>query len=226
MASRAGDKVRILLVGAIRLYRDGLALVLAAAPGFEVVGSTADGIEAEEAVRRLLPDIVLLDVAPTGTVDAANRVRKFSAMAPVIALGVADLDAEIIRCAEAGVVGYVSREGSLETLAMTIHSAVRGEILCSPQTAGSMLRRLAVLSADRRAGAVGALTSREREILGLIDDGCSNKEIAARLGIEVATVKNHVHNLLEKLQVHRRAEAAARTRGQLPARPSAYASKR
>jgi len=96
---------------------------------------------------------------------------------------------------------------------------VRGEAVCSPRVAGALLRRIAALATDGRSDRVPAhLTKREREIMGLIDEGLSNKEIAKRLRIEVATVKNHVHNILEKLQVHRRGEAAARVRAALPRR--------
>jgi len=91
--------------------------------------------------------------------------------------------------------------------------------VCSPRVAGALLRRIAALATDGRSDRVPAhLTNREREIMGLIDEGLSNKEIAKRLRIEVATVKNHVHNILEKLQVHRRGEAAARVRAALPRR--------
>jgi DNA-binding NarL/FixJ family response regulator len=205
-------------VGEIRLYRDGLAIVLGRSQQFEVVGSVAYDIEAIEATHRLCPDVVLLDIALGGNGDTLDKIHEFAAAARVIALGVAEAEPDIIRCAEAGVAGYVSREGSVETLINTIECVVRGEMVCSPQIAGSMLRRIASLSAGRRLEAAEALTSREREILRLIEDGSSNKEIAGRLGIEISTVKNHVHNLLEKLHVHRRAEAAARLRGRMPKR--------
>jgi DNA-binding NarL/FixJ family response regulator len=126
-----------------------------------------------------------------------------------------DQEDTLLEWAEAGVAGFVPREASMEDLIVTLVCAVRGEFRCSPQFAGRLLGRL------RQHGHVdlqapvdeNPLTPRECEIVSLIDRGLSNKAIAASLGIEMATVKNHVHNLLEKLHVHRRGEAAARLRG-------------
>jgi two-component system nitrate/nitrite response regulator NarL len=204
--------VRILIVGQIRLYRDGLTLVLGQRPGFEVVGSVASQAGLDETLQQLRPDVVLLDVAAGGGHDAAERIRQAGSGARIVVLGVAEPELEIMGYAEAGVAGYVSREASLEMLAGAIESAVRGDLQCSPSMAGSMLRHIAALAGGAAGPAPDGLTAREREILRLIDQGRSNKEIAKHLGIEVATVKNHVHNLLEKLHVHRRAEAAARVR--------------
>lgn len=209
----APHMVRIFIVGDIRLYRDSLAQVLGRHQGFEVIASVADRHAAYEAIQTLRPDVLLLDMATPGSHEAVGRIREVAPETRVVALGIAELEPDILSCAEAGVSGYVPREGSLESLADAIQAAVRGELRCSPQIAGTMLRRIATLSADRRETAdPGTLTLRETEIVRLIDIGCSNKEIARRLGIEVATVKNHVHNLLEKLHVHRRGQAAARVR--------------
>src|SRR5439155_827652 len=107
-----------------------------------------------------------------------------------------------------------AREASIDDLVTVIESVARGEAICSPRVAAGLLRRVAALAAGHGGDLPRAqLTNREREIVRLIDNGLSNKEIARALGIEVATVKNHVHNILEKLQVHRRGEAAARVRG-------------
>jgi DNA-binding NarL/FixJ family response regulator len=107
----------------------------------------------------------------------------------------------------------VSREGSLEDLISALDSVSRGELLCPPRIAAGLRRRVAALAAARApVGPRGHLTRREAEVAGLIDAGLSNKQIAQRLCIEVPTVKNHVHNILEKLQVHRRGEAAAMLR--------------
>jgi two-component system, NarL family, nitrate/nitrite response regulator NarL len=213
--------IRILIVGEIRVYRDGLAHAVGRHPDVLVVGCASSEIEACEVIAALCPDVVLLDMATAGSYRTVAQLRRLAPGARVVALGVANLEGEVMACAEAGVAGYVPREGTLDMLVEAIQSAVRGELSCSPQLAGSMLRRIAALSADRQAGAGKVLTPREMEILSLIDDGCSNKDIAKRLGIELATVKNHVHNLLEKLHVHRRAEAAAHTRGPRHQRQSA-----
>ena len=117
---------------------------------------------------------------------------------------------------EAGVAGYVLPDGSLDDLIIAVESAVRGELYCPPRVSFTLLRRLGALAASLRDdegkathSPLRALTGREREILHLVDDGMTNKGIAGRLVIELATVKNHVHNILKKLHVHRRIDASA-----------------
>jgi DNA-binding NarL/FixJ family response regulator len=152
-----------------------------------------------------------------GLPDGLAAIRSITTALPeakVVSLGVAEDDGAVLACAEAGAVGYVPREGSLNDLLAVIESVARGEAVCSPRIAAALLRRVASLAAHRSANQIPAnLTSREREIVRLIDAGLSNKDIARRLCIEVATVKNHVHNVLEKLHLHRRGEAAAHLRG-------------
>jgi DNA-binding NarL/FixJ family response regulator len=118
---------------------------------------------------------------------------------------------ELLRFAEAGIAGYVTRTASSADLVTAIESADRGEAVCSPRAAAALLDHVANLAADA-AEPDGALTARELEILALIDEGLSNKEIAGRLFISVPTVKSHVHNILRKLGASRRGQAAARVR--------------
>jgi DNA-binding NarL/FixJ family response regulator len=113
-------------------------------------------------------------------------------------------------CVECGVVGFVPRDASLSDLVSTIESALCGEANVSPRLAASLMRRLASIARQRSPAAVAThLTQREQEILAMLGEGLSNKQIAARLIIEVATVKNHVHNILSKTKLNRRSEAAA-----------------
>jgi two-component system, NarL family, nitrate/nitrite response regulator NarL len=203
--------IRVLIVSAIRLYRDGLSHVLGRDARVQVTGvyETIERSIAQPPGEAERPDVVLLD---TSAPDALRDIRLVSAEFPgtkVVALGVGRDDADVITCAEAGVAGYVFRDASIEELVATVHSAARGELLCSPEMAGTLLRRVANLA--RTSGSVerAHVTRREREILQLIDDGLSNKEIAARLFIEVATVKNHIHHILEKLGARTRSEAVA-----------------
>jgi DNA-binding NarL/FixJ family response regulator len=147
-------------------------------------------------------------------------IRAVAEQAPatrVVVLGLPAGDQALLDCAEAGAAGYVSRDASLADLKAALQSAVLGELRCTPRDAAALLRRVALLAAQRSGPAPtgAALTQREVEIAGLIDGGLSNKEIARRLGIEVSTVKNHVHNILEKLQVHRRGEAVSQLRPRL-----------
>jgi DNA-binding NarL/FixJ family response regulator len=126
----------------------------------------------------------------------------------VIGLGVGDSDAEMLACAEVGITGFVTPHASLEELVAVVKKVAQGEAIYSPQLAGRLVRRLAALSADQQpAPPQVPLTIREREIAALLEQHLSNKEIATTLGIEVATVKNHIHNLLHKLNVRRRFEA-------------------
>jgi DNA-binding NarL/FixJ family response regulator len=128
-----------------------------------------------------------------------------------VALAIHEEDAEVIACAEVGVAGYVPRDGSVQDAVDVILAVARGEARCSPRIVGSLLRRIAALAAERQGNGHAAppgLTAREAEILTLLQQGLPNKTISRRLGIELATVKNHVHSIFGKLGLRRRAEAA------------------
>ena len=204
---------------AVRLYRDGIADALVRDPRFRVAGGAATLEEACTQLGRLgrLPDVALVDL---GLPEGAGATRALCAGWPgvsIVALAVPEADEEVLRLAEAGVAGLVTREASLAEVLDAVAAAARREVLTSPAVTAVLLRRVAALGGGRQAGAGPGLTRRERQIVGLIGRGLSNKEIAGTLRIEVPTVKNHVHNILEKLHVHRRAEAvtAARARGEL-----------
>lgn len=205
--------VRALVASDIRLYREGLTDGLARSGRVEVVGTAADAGTAVAHARALAPDVVLVDLVMAGWEDAVRAIVGGEGDACVVVLGVREVEDEVIACAEAGVSGYVTREASLDELADIVESVARGESPCTPRISALLLRRVAeTASRSREAAAADRLTRREAEIVALIDEGLSNKQIAGRLSIELATVKNHVHSILEKLQVERRAEAAARVR--------------
>ena len=208
----AAPRLRVAIAADVCLYREGLALSLGRRPGIEVVGTASAPGEAVELVRREHPDVLLLDVAAADAPAAVRGARAEHPELRVVALAVVETEDVVLRCAEAGVSGYVSRDASVDDLVEALRSTVRGELLCSRLIAGSLFRRVAALSGPREDPALGRLTAREREIAGLIGQGLSNKEISRRLRIGLSTVKNHVHNLLEKLQVPRRGAAAARLR--------------
>jgi two-component system nitrate/nitrite response regulator NarL len=210
---------RILVVGDVRLYSDGIAAHLRHMDGLEVIGVATDGPSAIRMARHDLPDVILLDVA---IADSMALVRELRAVAPatqVVALTIPEVERAVVACAEAGVAGYVPRTASLDDLVDVVRSTARNESIVSPSIANCLLRRIALLAEDRATADTAALTVREIEIVRLIDQGCSNKQIAARLSIELSTVKNHVHNLLDKLGVHRRSEAAAQLRRSLASTP-------
>jgi DNA-binding NarL/FixJ family response regulator len=212
---------RILIASDVRLYSEGIRQFLSGTTDLEVIGIVADTTEAIRQVSESSPDVVLLDQALPRGLEVLRALRELQSPCRVVALGVPDHEEILLTWAEAGVAGFVPRDATVESLRDTISSAARGELNCSARVAGTLLQRLQHRARDLPDLPPRlALTNREVEIVQLVDQGMSNKEIAARLGIEIATVKNHVHNVLEKLQVHRRAEAAARLRGRDPRRPT------
>jgi DNA-binding NarL/FixJ family response regulator len=209
--------VRVFVVASVRLYEEGLADVLARDPRFLVSGTARTVPEGLERMRALAepPHVALLDLGRPDGLAAARALREELPGVRQIALGIAEVEPDVIAWAEAGVDGFVSREASLDDLMATAVTVAEGETLCSPRVAAALLRRVASMARDGAPVIAHApLTAREHEIVGLIDEGLSNKEIAMRLRIELPTVKNHVHNLLEKLHVRRRGEAAAMVRGE------------
>jgi two-component system nitrate/nitrite response regulator NarL len=200
--------IHVLIAANTRLQAEGLSQMLGRRSGLTVVGVKSNRKEIVADILGLKPDIVLLDIAMAESHAIVQDIKQFAPGVPVVALGVAGLEGDVLASVEAGIAGYVTREGSLKDLVAVVESAARGEFLCPPEIAGSLLRRVAALAADRESNPPKAkLTIRECEILRLIEQDLSNKEIARRLGVEVPTIKNHVHNLLEKLNVHRRGEA-------------------
>ena len=204
--------VGLLICSPIRLYGHGLSEALAGRWEIEVKGTAATAAECLARFDELNPDIVLMDLAMP---DGIRTIRWFAMgghHVRVVALGVHEAEEEVIACAEAGVSAYVTRNDTLDDLVAILASLSRGETLCSPKLTAMLLRRVRTLSLER-AGRPDSqlirLTPRETEVLRLLDQGLSNKEIAHSLCIELATVKNHVHHILEKLSVHRRGEAVA-----------------
>jgi two-component system, NarL family, nitrate/nitrite response regulator NarL len=211
-------RIEVFVLVAVRLYREGIADAVERDPRFHLAGSAATLGAARPLLEALPrpPDITLIDLAlPEGT-KVARALRLAWPSGGIVALAVGEADEDVLQWAEAGVSGLVSREATLAELLDAIEAAARDEVLTSPAVTAALLRRAASLPREIRRDAP-ALTRREREIVRLISRGLSNKEIANSLRIELATVKNHVHNILEKLRVGRRADAvlAASERGEL-----------
>lgn len=205
--------IRIVVVGDIRLYREGVESFLRQIDGFTVVGVGATKDDATRLADEQQPDVVLIDAAMPASLDVVRELTSRAEPMRVVALTIPEVEQAVLPCIEAGIAGYVPRDGGLDDLVSVIRSATRGDGVCSPRMVGRLWARLAQLARAQSAPtSVDALTSREREILACIKQGQSNKEIAARLSIELATVKNHVHNILEKLHVHSRGEAVAALR--------------
>ena len=200
------DGTTVIVAAEIRLYRDGLADALTRAEGINVAAVACDADGAVAAAERAQPDVLLLDISMEHAFPALRALAERVPATRVVVLGISN--DEILECAEAGMAGFVTSDQSIDELITTVNQVAAGELPCSPQTAALLLRRVQTLANAHRVTPV-ALTSREHEIATLIEEGLSNKQIAARLSIQLATVKNHVHNILEKLHVERRTEAAA-----------------
>ena len=204
------ELVQVFIVADVSVHRDGLQEVLEREARIHVIGATATVEESIVEITDLAPDVVLLDVAGEDRVAAIKALVQAIQGVKIVACAVPETEQDVIPCAEAGVAACLPRETPLADLVATIEHVASGESSASPRVAAMLLRRVATLAANRSSEA--HLTAREEEVLVLIDDGLSNKQIARRLSIELATVKNHVRNILEKLHVHRRYEAAARMR--------------
>ena len=202
------SSIRVLVASHIRLYCEGLERVLRESPDLACVGIACSAAEALEQTHKLEVEVALIDMAMNGAFGVAKEIARIGGRCKIVALGMPEDETQVLSCAEIGISGYVTRDGSVEDVVAAIRAAARGEVHCSPKIAGSLFRRIAALSTERLTRpAPGALTAREAQILKLVQEGMSNKMISRTLGIELPTVKNHVHSILAKLGVHRRAEA-------------------
>jgi DNA-binding NarL/FixJ family response regulator len=200
------SRIKILIVIDVRLYREGLAASLRSQDTLHVVGSVGSRAEALTAVVDLVPDLVIVDVALPEALDLMRHLRAHTPATRAIAFAVDEEIAAILDCAEAGAAGFVTANASLDEMVTAIERTMAGELLCSPRMAAELLQR----ATGRRPPAGGSgLTQREQEVLASVRQGLSNKHIASKLNIAEATVKNHVHHLLGKLDVGTRTQAAA-----------------
>ena len=205
--------IRMLLITDNRLFREGLGRALMDDHNVDLIDTASSRTTCIEDITALQPDIALVDMAMHGAYSILRQVRETAPATKTVSLTVPACDEEVIKCIEAGVAGYLTREGSSTELVASVQAAMNGELLCPARVTGSIVKRLANLSAEKKAlTPVEDLTPRESHILDLVGRGLSNKLIAREADIEVATVKNHVHNILEKLGVRCRGEAAATLR--------------
>ena len=202
---------QVMIVSSVLLYREGLATSLATDGRLRVV-ATADTETAAGELARCTPQAVLIDATDDEALILARRLRNMDQRIAIVGFGLSSSATRAIACAEAGLAGFIDHSGTVDELVQTTLSALRGEFECSPRVTAILLERLAKLAKDApsREAKEQSLTAREREIASLVSEGLSNKEIALDLRIGPATVKNHVHNILDKLGVRRRAAIAAR----------------
>jgi two-component system nitrate/nitrite response regulator NarL len=202
--------VRVFVASDVRVYREAIAGLISTEDSLKLVGAAATAESASRLRAGARPDVVLVDAIQRADLVLAREISAAAGDAYVVAL-VAPEREDLFGWAGAGVSGLLSWEASQEELVKGLRRAARGGSPCSPDVAEALLRR--VRENPRRDSAFGAgLTEREAQVAELVADGLSNKAIASRLSIELATVKNHVHSILEKLRVHSRGEAAAKLR--------------
>jgi two-component system nitrate/nitrite response regulator NarL len=205
--------IRVIIASSIHLLRESLAATLRDRDRVivaDVVDLSPQGIAK---IANAEPDIVLIDLSQTDLVSTARLIKAASPGGKLVAFGLDEKDGPVFACAAAGFSGYVPRESGSEELHRALLDTAEGRMHCAPHIVAAMFNQLAsLLRESHPKQPLPCLSSREREILALVEQGRSNKEIARELAISSSTVKNHIHSILQKLQVSRRAEAAARLR--------------
>lgn len=218
------QRVRVLVVSDTRLLRDGIALAIRHKRCLESLGAT-EAVDAPAVAASRRPDVVLLDADAIRARDMPRLLKELVPGLHIVVFAIADGEPDILGWAEAGTSGYVGHDGTIDNLVAAIKGAMRGEVFCSPRLIGLLFSRVAELKAlITPTPSAAKLTPREREVMAFVEQGLPNKEIARRLGIGHATVKNHVHHLLEKMNARGRGEAAARMRCFEEADPAPQAS--
>jgi DNA-binding NarL/FixJ family response regulator len=209
--ARSAETIRVLLVDDHDLFRTGLRNLLEEQT-VQVVGEAADGVQAIRLVRELAPDVVVMDLNMPGMtgVEATRQVTSLAPLTRVVVLTISDQDEDVMNAILAGACGYLMKDSSIQDLMQGIRAAAVGESLISPHIAAKVLQRMrATGTSEQDAATIRAeLSDREIEVLKLIANGKDNAQIAAELHISPKTVKNHISNILMKLQIDNRIQAA------------------
>ncbi|WP_162918429.1 response regulator transcription factor [Taklimakanibacter deserti] len=202
--------IKLFILGAVRLHRDGLALQLERCSNVQVIG-TGMLDDAIRSLRSVPADVALLDTVQLEITAVVDALRQSLRQLRIVAIGVREVESEVLACAAAGVDGYVRRDAAADEVVTVVESVMHNELICSPKVAASLYHSVAAQGANGGA----ALTVRELQVVELMGRGLSNKEISQNLHIETCTAKNHVQNILQKLGVHRRSQAAAKVRSSI-----------
>ncbi|MFT3697378.1 MAG: response regulator transcription factor [Kofleriaceae bacterium] len=206
--------VRVLLVDDQTLFRAGLRTLLSTRNEIEIVGDAENGQVALERAAALRPDVVLMDLKMP-VLDGVAATRKLRVQLPgcqIVALTTFEDDELVFECLRAGALGYLLKDAPIDKLVEAILAASRGESVLQPSVASKVLAELSRLASRPADTALAKLSERELDVLRLITRGASNKEIASALFLAEGTVKNHVTNILTKLEVDDRTQAALRAR--------------
>jgi len=213
-ARRVPDPIRVLIVDDHALFRRGLEMVLAEEPDIELVGEASDGTEAVAKAGEALPDVVLMDIRmpKSSGIEACRAMKEVAPSAKIVMLTISDEEEDLFEAIRAGASGYLLKDIPYDEVADVVRAVHGGQSLINPSMAAKLLTEFAALAkrdGEERAQEVPApkLTDREMEVLRLVARGMNNRDIAKELFISENTVKNHVRNILEKLQIHSRMEA-------------------
>jgi DNA-binding NarL/FixJ family response regulator len=211
---RGIEPIRTLIVDDHALFRRGLEIVLVTEQDIEVVGEASDGAEAVEKAASSLPDVVLMDVRMprSSGIEACRAIKDVAPSARIVILTMSDEEDDLFEAIKAGASGYLLKDIPLDEVAEAVRSVHGGQSLISPSMAGKLLSEFATLARREdtetpRQLPAPKLTDREMQVLKLVARGMNNRDIAKELFISDNTVKNHVRNILEKLQIHSRMEA-------------------
>jgi len=205
-------KIRVLLADDHHLFREGLANILTAQPDFEVIGEASDGLEATIKANQLSPDLILMDVTMPvcDGLEATQRIKKDLPDVTIVMLTVSDDNEKLFEAIRNGAQGYLLKSINSNEMLALVRGAVNGEAAITPILGGRMLeefRRVSKRAVDLPAENSVSLTMREQEVLGLVAEGKTNKEIAQSLNVSIHTVKSHMRKILAKLQLEKRQEA-------------------
>src|SRR5690349_8053942 len=204
------EPIRVIIVDDQELFRRGLTMLMDAESGLDVVGEAGDGATGIELASRVAPDVVLLDVRmpKRSGIEACVAIKETVPSAKIIMLTVSDEEADLYEAVKSGASGYLLKDSSIEEVAQAVRVVSDGQSLISPSMAVKLIDEFKQMSRPERSQVPGLrLTERELEVLRLVAKGMNNREIAKQLYISENTVKNHVRNILEKLQLHSRMEA-------------------
>ena len=206
------EPIRVLVVDDHVLFRRGLQMVLAQEPDIDLVGEAGDGAQAVSQAADLLPDVVLLDIRmpKRSGIEACAGIKEVVPSSRILMLTISDEEADLYDAIKAGASGYLLKEISTDEVSAAIRAVAGGQSLISPSMASKLLSEFASMiktKDEREQVPAPRLTDRELEVLRLVARGMNNREIAKELFISENTVKNHIRNILEKLQLHSRMEA-------------------
>jgi len=206
------SKIRVLLADDHQLFREGLVNILKSQHDFEVVGEASDGLEAMVKASQLLPDLILMDVTMPvcDGLEATQRIKKDLPDITIVMLTVNDDNENVFEAIRNGAQGYLLKNINSKEMLASIRGAVRGEAAITRTLGGHILsefRRVSMRAVDIPAEELAALTMREQEVLGLVAEGATNKEIASTLNVSIHTIKSHMRKILAKFHLEKRQEA-------------------